>query len=320
MMLARKMTVGIEHQPVMLEEVLLGLNIKPNGIYVDATFGRGGHSQAILAQLNAQGRLLVLDKDPEAILVAKELSNQDKRVVFKQGSFALLKDFCEEQRVSGQVNGVFMDLGVSSPQLDTAERGFSFQKDGPIDMRMDPATGQSAGEWLNLASEADIAFVLKTYGEERFSKRLARAIAEARALSPLQTTKELANIIRHAHPAWEKFKHPATRSFQAIRIWINRELDDLSLGLDSALQVLTNGGRLVVLSFHSLEDRIVKQFIQKGERGDEYPKGLPVMAVDFNPALKRVGSKQKPSLVETNRNVRARSATLRVAEKIGIRQ
>ena len=318
MMLARKMSVESEHQPVMLKEVLIGLNLKPNGIYVDATFGRGGHSQAILAELGAEGRLLVLDKDPEAIAVAKNLSAKDKRIAVKQGSFALLREFCEEQGVNGQVDGVLMDLGVSSPQLDSADRGFSFQLEGPLDMRMDPTRGQSAGEWLNTAKEADIAFVLKTYGEERFSGRIARAIVAARTLSPLQTTKELADIIRKAHPAWEKFKHPATRSFQAIRIWINKELEDLSLGLESALQVLTIGGRLVVLSFHSLEDRMVKQFIQKAEKGHDYPKDLPVMAINFNRLLKRVGSKQKPSILEIQQNVRARSATLRIAEKTGM--
>jgi 16S rRNA (cytosine1402-N4)-methyltransferase len=316
-MLARNNLVSIEHHPVMLPEVLAGLNLKPEGIYVDATFGRGGHSQAILAALGEKGRLLVLDKDPAAIQVARQLNEQDRRVTVKQGSFTLLECFCAEQGVSQTVDGILMDLGVSSPQLDTAERGFSFQLEGPIDMRMDPTTGQSAGEWLNTAKEADIAYVLKTYGEERFSGRIARAIVAAREITPLQNTKELAGIIAKANPAWEKFKHPATRSFQAIRIWVNQELEDLSIGLKQALKVLAIGGRLVVLSFHSLEDRIVKRFIQKEEKGDEYPRDLPVMEVDFHRTLKRVGSQQKPSPMETSINARARSATLRVAEKIG---
>jgi len=316
-MLTRNDSVDIEHHPVMLPEVLAGLNLKPEGIYVDATFGRGGHSQAILAALGEKGRLLVLDKDPAAIQVARQLNEQDRRVTVQQGSFTLLERFCEEQGVNQAVDGILMDLGVSSPQLDTAERGFSFQLEGPIDMRMDPTTGQSAGEWLNTAKEADIAYVLKTYGEERFSGRIARAIVAAREITPLQNTKELAGIIAKANPAWEKFKHPATRSFQAIRIWVNQELEDLSIGLKQALKVLAIGGRLVVLSFHSLEDRIVKRFIQKEEKGDEYPRDLPVMEVDFHRTLKRVGSQQKPSSMETNLNARARSATLRVAEKIG---
>jgi 16S rRNA (cytosine1402-N4)-methyltransferase len=306
----------LEHTAVMLEEVLAGLQVVPEGIYVDATFGRGGHAEAILGQLSEAGRLLVLDKDPEAIKVARKLSDQDDRVVSYATSFAALESICAAENVIGKVMGILMDLGVSSPQLDSAERGFSFRMDGPLDMRMDPEKGVSAADWLNVAEESEIAWVLRTYGEEKFHRRIARALVEARAKAPLLSTKQLAEIVSKANPAWEKHKHPATRSFQAIRIWINHELEDLSEGLEQALKVLAIGGRLVVISFHSLEDRIVKQFIQKYEKGDEYPKGLPILANELNRKLKKVG-RFKPSLKEVESNVRSRSAVLRIAEKIG---
>ncbi len=307
----------IEHHPVMLQEVLQGLNIDPAGIYIDATFGRGGHARAILETLNQQGRLLVLDKDPEAIRVAEELSQQDDRLISYQSSFSHLQTLCEKEGIVGRVKGILMDLGVSSPQLDTAERGFSFRLNGPLDMRMDPTCGVSAAEWLNEAEEQEIAWVLKSYGEEKFYRRIARAIVVARTVLPLETTQQLAEIIAKANPAWEKHKHPATRCFQAIRIWINRELEDLTGALDQALAVLAVGGRLAVISFHSLEDRIVKRFIQKHEKGDEYPRDLPIMARELHPKLQRVVRQMKPSLVEIEQNSRARSAVLRVAEKIG---
>ncbi len=308
----------MEHQSVLLQEVIQGLNIQPEGIYIDATFGRGGHANAILKKLKSQGRLLVLDKDPEAILVANEISRLDKRVISRQASFANLFAICEAEGIVGKVNGILMDLGVSSPQLDTAERGFSFRLDGPLDMRMDPTAGISAAEWINQAEESEIRMVLKTFGEERFHRRIARAITNARMESPITTTAKLAEIVKKANPAWEKNKHPATRSFQAIRIFVNHELDELAMGLDQALDVLALEGRLAVISFHSLEDRIVKRFIQKQEKGDEYPVGLPILAKDLNQKLKRVGRKIKPSLKEISQNSRARSAVLRLAEKIGV--
>lgn len=304
-----------EHQPVMLAEVIQALNIRADGIYVDATFGRGGHSRAILAQLNANGRLLVVDKDPQAIEAANALKKYDSRVMVRQGSFANLYTFCQEESLIGKIDGILLDLGVSSPQLEEQARGFSFRLEGPLDMRMDPTCGISAADWINEAKESEIAWVLKTYGEERFYKRITRAIIAARSKSPITSTVELAEIIAKAHPAWEKHKHPATRCFQAIRIFINNELDELSLVLEEALEILALNGRLIVISFHSLEDRIVKHFIHKHEKGDEHPKGLPILANQTNQRLRRVGRQIKPSLKEITSNVRARSAVLRVAAK-----
>ncbi len=306
------------HEPVLLQEVLEGLNIQPDGIYIDATFGRGGHSLKILEKLNSAGRLLVMDRDPEAIQIAKAYSIQDARLIPKQDSFGTVYAFCQEQNVVGKVNGILLDLGVSSPQLDMAIRGFSFRADGPLDMRMDPSSGISAAEWLNKAEESEIANVLKIYGEERFSKRIARAIITARGISPITTTLQLADIVSKANPAWEKFKHPATRSFQAIRIYINNELEELAQGLEATLAVLAVGGRLAVISFHSLEDRQVKRFIQKHEKGDEHPKGLPIFANQMNQQYRRIGRQIKPSIAEVQKNKRARSAILRLAEKTGV--
>ncbi len=305
-----------EHQPVMLTEALKALNIHADGIYIDATFGRGGHTRAILEKLSSKGRLLVVDKDPEAIFVANSLMRHDHRLMVRQGSFANLYAFCKEEGLVGKVDGILFDLGVSSPQLEEQSRGFSFRLEGPLDMRMDPLTGISAADWLNEAKESEIAWVLKTYGEERFYRRIARAIIAARSKSPITSTVKLAEVIAKAHPAWEKHKHPATRCFQAIRIFINNELDELSLGLEEALKLLALNGRLVVISFHSLEDRIVKRFIHKHEKGDEHPRGLPVLADQMNQKLRRVGRKIKPSLKEITENVRARSAVLRVATKM----
>ena len=314
---ALELSMDLQHQPVLVEEVLQGLQVSPNGIYIDATFGRGGHTKALLNAMNINSKLLVLDKDPAAILEAKLLAIKYSRVMVRKGSFANLLSFCKEEGLVGKVNGILMDLGVSSPQLDEAERGFSFRLEGPLDMRMDPSTGISAAEWINQAEETEIAWVLKTYGEERFYRRIARAIIAFRSVTPITSTLQLAEVVSKANPAWEKYKHPATRSFQAIRIFINNELEDLSLGLDQALEILTIGGRLAVISFHSLEDRVVKRFIQKHERGDEFPLGLPVLASDLNQKLRRVGRQIKPSLAEIEQNVRSRSAVLRVAEKIG---
>lgn len=306
----------IEHQPVMVNEVIKGLNIQEEGTYIDATFGRGGHSREILKHLGSKGRLFAMDRDPEAEPQAHQLSSKDQRFLFRRVAFSALSSFCKEFEVKGKINGILMDLGVSSPQLDTDSRGFSFRLEGPLDMRMDPTQGFSAAEWLNSANEDEIDFVLKEYGEERFHKRIARAIILARTNSPIESTLQLAEIIKKAVRQREKHKHPATRSFQGIRIFINRELEELNKGLDQGLEVLAPHGRLVVLSFHSLEDRIVKRFIQKNERGDPIPKHIPILAGDMKQVMRRIGKKMKPTAEEVERNPRARSAILRVAEKL----
>jgi len=304
------------HRPVMLEEVMEALHINAAGIYVDATFGRGGHAAAILQRLRGEGRLIAIDKDPGAVEVAREWSARDRHFTVYQGAFAMLEYFAETEAVSGRVNGVLFDLGVSSPQLDTAERGFSFLREGPLDMRMDPMQGESAAAWLAYADEGDIAYVLKTYGEERFAKRIARAIVQARQVAPIETTLQLAEIVSAANPAWERDKHPATRAFQAIRIHINHELAELEQGLSQALRVLAPGGRLAVISFHSLEDRMVKRFMRDEARGGDIPRGLPVPAAAFKPTLRVVGKPIYPGDAEVAANPRARSAVLRVAEKL----
>ena len=303
------------HIPVMLNAVVEGLNIHPEGIYIDATFGRGGHARAILEKLNQNGRLLVLDRDPEAISEANALALKNQHLSVRQGSFKNLYTWCEAEDLIGKVNGILFDLGVSSPQLDAASRGFSFKNDGPLDMRMDPSTGISAADWLNSAEETVISTVLQKFGEERFHRRIARAIIAARNTAPITTTRQLAEIVSKANPAWEKIKHPATRSFQAIRIFINNELEEITLGLEQALEILANGGRLAVISFHSLEDRLVKRFIQKHEKGDEHPIGLPILASQMNQRLRRLGRSIKPMDAEIAKNKRARSAILRLAEK-----
>ncbi len=305
------------HLPVMLQEVMAALHIHAAGIYVDATFGRGGHTAAILQRLDLGGRLIAIDKDPQAVEVARERSARDRHFTVFQGSFAMLEYFAEIEAVSGKVNGILFDLGVSSPQLDTAERGFSFLREGPLDMRMDTTQGESAAVWLARAAETDIAHALKIYGEERFAKRIARAIIRARQAAPITTTLQLAEIVAAANPAWERDKHPATRTFQAIRIHINRELQDLEQSLRQALKVLTPGGRLVVISFHSLEDRIVKRFMRDEARGgSDILPGMPVPATAFKPTMRVVGKPLFPSDAELAANPRARSAVLRAAEKL----
>ncbi|MCW8904365.1 16S rRNA (cytosine(1402)-N(4))-methyltransferase RsmH [Sedimenticola sp.] len=303
------------HLPVLFHETLEALNIIPGGIYIDGTFGRGGHSAAILERLGRAGRLLAIDKDPDAVTYARSMFVDDARFEIQQGSFADLKRFSDAAGVDGQVNGVLLDLGVSSPQLDRAERGFSFLNDGPLDMRMDNSTGVSAADWLKVAEADEMAQIFKTYGEERFARRIARAIVEARIEQPIVTTRRLAEIVSAANPSWEKGKHPATRCFQAIRIHINRELDDLKACLDQSLRVLAPGGRLAVISFHSLEDRIVKRFMRDAERGDHFPAGIPVTEQQRNSRLALIGKAIKPSLQEVEENPRARSAVLRVAER-----
>ncbi len=305
-----------QHETVLLEAAVAALLVSNTGFYVDGTFGRGGHSRRILQRLQPQGRLLAIDKDPEAIRVARVELGTDERFEVVQGSFSRLAELVAAAGMTGAVSGVLLDLGVSSPQLDEAQRGFSFSQDGPLDMRMNPEEGQSAAQWLASASEEEIADVIYRYGEERFSRRMARAVVEQRKLQPITTTLQLAEIIKQANPAWEKHKHPATRAFQGIRIHINRELEDLQSVLKQALDVLCIGGRLVVISFHSLEDRIVKQFISEQAKGDDYPVGVPVQYVDLNPRMKKIGKPVKADDEEVNLNPRSRSAIMRVAEKI----
>ncbi len=304
------------HSPVLLDEAVEALNIRSEGIYVDGTFGRGGHSKAILRRLGPEGRLIVFDKDEVALKAAQTQFGNDPRLHAVQGSFARLSEVARELGVVRRVDGLLLDLGVSSPQLDEPARGFSFMQEGPLDMRMDRSTGQSAAEWLATAAEDEIAQVIRDYGEERFARRIARAIVRERVAAPLQTTGELAALIEKAVPARDPHKHPATRTFQAIRIHINRELDDLREVLAQSLDVLARGGRLVVISFHSLEDRIVKQFMREQARGPRLPKGVPVQHEQLQGRLRLVGKPVKPSEAEVARNPRARSAVMRVAEVV----
>jgi 16S rRNA (cytosine1402-N4)-methyltransferase len=306
----------LQHVTVLLQEAVDALVTNPAGFYVDGTFGRGGHSALVLQQLSPEGRLLGIDKDVAAIAVANERFADDKRFGIAHGSFAELAELIEVRDMAGKVDGVLLDLGVSSPQLDEAERGFSFQNDGPLDMRMDQTRGQSAADWVNNATEEEIARVIKEFGEERFAKRMARAIVTERQKAPFTRTKHLAEVIKEANPAWEKGKHPATRAFQAIRIHVNNELTDLDAVLEQALKVLAIGGRLVVISFHSLEDRVVKRFIRRQELGDPVPRGLPVRDEQLNKRMRSCGKAIKASDGEVDANVRSRSAIMRIAEKI----
>lgn len=310
------MSTEQEHDAVLLNEAVEALVIDPNGIYIDCTFGRGGHSRAILSRLSEEGRLIGFDKDLQAIAVGEQLQQEDDRFSIVHESFSLLEQEVSKRSWVGEVTGVLMDLGVSSPQLDQAERGFSFMQDGPLDMRMDTTRGQTAEQWIATTDEDDMVWVFKAFGEERYAKRIARAIVEKRAKAPITRTKQLADIISEAHPRWEKHKHPATRCFQAIRIAVNRELDDLKDTLEQVLNVLKVGGRLVAISFHSLEDRIVKQFIQKQAQGQDFPAGLPITEDMINRRMKKVGKFTKAGDSELERNIRARSAVMRVAEKL----
>jgi 16S rRNA (cytosine1402-N4)-methyltransferase len=299
------------HQTVLLNEAVDALITDPSGLYVDGTFGRGGHSALILERLNTDGRLIVIDKDPQAIAAANALAETDSRVRVCHGSFADIATFVDKASVSG----VLLDLGVSSPQLDQAERGFSFMNDGPLDMRMDTTKGQSAAEWLASASIADVAAALKEYGEERYAKRIASAIVAAAEQGLMTTTKQLSDVVTEANPAWEKHKHPATRSFQGIRIYINRELDDLQDTLAASIDLLVQGGRLVIISFHSLEDRMVKRFFRRQQEGEKFPRNLPITADMQKSNLKIIGKAVKASAEEVENNPRSRSAVMRVAEK-----
>jgi 16S rRNA (cytosine1402-N4)-methyltransferase len=304
------------HKTVLKEEAVAALSVQPNGFYIDATFGRGGHTEAILKELGPEGSLLALDRDPEAVAAARRLSELDKRLVVEHGTFAEIDVLAERYGVLGKVSGILFDLGVSSPQLDDPGRGFSFLRDGPLDMRMDTESTMNAADWLNAAPAGEIAEVLKKFGEERHAKRLANAIVREREEEPISNTGRLAEIIKTAHPAWEKDKHPATKSFQAIRIFVNSELIQIEKGLQCSEAVLAAGGRLAVISFHSLEDRIVKRFIAEKARGDNFPRDLPIPADKLTPSLKKLGKAIKPGDVEISANPRARSAVMRVAEKL----
>jgi 16S rRNA (cytosine1402-N4)-methyltransferase len=305
------------HETVLLVEAVAGLNIAEDGIYVDCTFGRGGHSRAILEQLGPSGHLLALDKDLDAVNSENARALQeDPRFELEHGSYTTLADQIEKRGWSGKVSGVLMDLGVSSPQLDEADRGFSFMRNGPLDMRMNRTTGETAAEWLATVEEEVLRQVIRQYGEERFAKRIANAIVLAREEQPIETTHQLVDIVVEAIPVKEKGKHPATRTFQAIRIHLNGELSELTDLLSQAVSVLGKGGRLVVISFHSLEDRISKRFIRNESKGGDFPKGLPVRASEFDPALRKRGGAIKASAEEIDRNPRSRSAILRIAEKM----
>ncbi|KAF1697861.1 16S rRNA (cytosine(1402)-N(4))-methyltransferase [Pseudoxanthomonas jiangsuensis] len=299
------------HLPVLFAQVIDGLRVVPDGRYLDGTFGRGGHARGVLERLGPGGRLLLMDKDPEAIAEAERSFGGDARVSIRRGSFAALASW-EQAR---DLDGLLFDLGVSSPQLDVAERGFSFGKDGPLDMRMDPDSGESAAQWLARADEAEIAGVLWTYGEEKQSRRIARAIVAQRAKQPIERTAQLADLIGSVVPRGKDKSNPATRSFQAIRIHINRELADLEAGLDAALAALKPGGRLAVISFHSLEDRIVKQFIARHAKAPPANRRLPAVQA-FVPTLAAIGGAIRAEDDELAANPRARSAVLRVAEKL----
>ncbi len=309
-------SAALPHQPVLLTEALAGLNLRPGGYYLDATFGRGGHAAAILAALGPEGRLLALDRDPAAERCADARFGADARFAFARSTFGRLTDRVAERGLVGWLDGVLFDLGVSSPQFDDPARGFSFGRDGPLDMRMDPDAGSSAAKWLARVDEAELERVLAEWGEERFHRRVARAIVAARQRAPITTTARLADIVAAAVPTREPGQHPATRVFQAIRIAVNDELGELSAALPQAVQALAPGGRLAVISFHSLEDRVVKRFMRDQARGRELPLDLPVPGGPEGMTLRRIGRAIRPGAVEIAANPRARSAVLRVAERL----
>ncbi|MBT8039702.1 MAG: 16S rRNA (cytosine(1402)-N(4))-methyltransferase RsmH [Gammaproteobacteria bacterium] len=305
-----------QHRPVLLIEAVDALNIRPDGKYLDGTFGRGGHSREILARLSKQGCLLSLDRDPEAVAAGKEELGEDSRCSVVQGDFADMERFVREWGVEEGLDGILLDIGVSSPQLDDPDRGFSFMGDGPLDMRMNPLQGVSAKEWLAEASERELTRVFREFGEERHARRIARSIVLARQKQRLESTGQLARLIEDTIGRREKNKHPATRCFQAIRIFINDELAQLAQGLEEAIKLLRPGGRLVVISFHSLEDRLVKRTIREAARPGQVRRNIP-QHPDHVPLLKAIGRAIKPSETELSVNPRARSAVMRVAEKLG---
>lgn len=311
------MVTAAQHVPVLLQESVSALAMGADGSYLDATFGRGGHSRAMLANLSAQGRVIALDRDPTAIAAAQSLRT-DPRFTIIHTPFSQLGEVLAEQQLLGQLDGILFDLGVSSPQLDDAERGFSFMREGPLDMRMDTSRGPTAADFLNSASADEIAFVLREYGEERFAWRIAQAIVAKRTEQPLQTTRQLAELIRQAVPFQDKHKHPATRSFQGIRIHINGELEEIEQALEAAVSGLKPGGRLAVISFHSLEDRLVKRFMRSKSQAKAVPRGLPLREdqIQRSETLKLVGKAIMPSAAEIQANPRCRSSVLRVAERL----
>jgi 16S rRNA (cytosine1402-N4)-methyltransferase len=303
-----------QHQPVLLEEAISSLAVRGDGIYLDATFGRGGHSRAIMAGLTRQGHLFALDKDPQAVTAGREEWGDDPRFSIVQGSFAEMDRMAQEWQIERNLDGILLDLGVSSPQLDDPERGFSFGKSGPLDMRMDPTKGVSAADWLAETAEREMTRVFWEFGEERYARRIARSIVKARQQQCLETTIQLAELIETTIGRREK-KHPATRCFQAIRIVVNNELGDLASGLEAAIKQLRPGGRLVAISFHSLEDRLVKRTFREAVRPGKVRRNIPDHP-DWSPRLKLIGKVTHPSEQEISKNPRARSAIMRVAEKL----
>lgn len=311
---------AFQHRTVLLDEAVDALDLtgeRINGTYIDGTFGRGGHSRLILSRLGPQGRLVAFDKDPQAIATAEQV--QDPRFTIVHDSFATMIDALAARGIS-QVDGILLDLGISSPQVDDASRGFSFRQDGPLDMRMDTTRGMSAAEWLATATQQQLEKVIRDYGEERFAFQIAKAIVARRAIQPISTTRELAAIVADTVKTREKGKDPATRTFQAVRIFINKELEDLEAGLSAAYAMLAPGARMSVISFHSLEDRMVKQFLASKAKVEQPDRRLPIRAVDLPQPLMKLITKTKPSDLEVEANPRARSAVLRVAERLGNRQ
>jgi len=305
-----------QHRPVLLRETVEALNIRSNGFYLDGTFGRGGHTTEIIKKLGDKGRLLAMDQDPQAIKAAKRLFSGEPRFEIVQENFANMAAVVESREMVQQVNGILLDIGVSSPQLDDPSRGFSFIKSGPLDMRMNPDVGQSATEWLATVEEYDLTTVLMHFGEEKFARRIANAIVEMRKQTAINDTVQLANIIEAAIPVKNKHKHPATKSFQAIRIYINRELEVLEQALNTSLKLLAVNGRLAVISFHSLEDRMVKRFFRKMAQGPQIPKDIPILAKDLEQPYKLIGKAIKPSKQEIQENPRSRSSVLRIIERV----
>lgn len=303
------------HAPVMSAEVVEALRPRPDSILVDATFGRGGHTRALLQRLGPSGQMVVMDRDPVACAFAREWAAGEPRLTVVHAPFSKLKQALTELGVAGRVGGIVLDLGVSSPQLDDPQRGFSFMRDGPLDMRMDPTSGAPISQWLAEVSEEELISVLRGLGEERFARRIASAVVTSRDEKPLTSTRALAELVSQCVPTREPGKHPATRTFQALRIYVNRELEELDAVLPQVLEILEPGGRLVVISFHSLEDRRVKTFLRDAAKGDPFPPDLPVRERDLHPSVARLGKPMKPTTEEIARNPRARSAVLRYAQK-----
>lgn len=306
----------LQHVPVLLEEVVAALNIRPGGIYLDATFGRGGHTATILEKVGKEGRVIAIDRDPLAIEAGRARFATEERLTLVNSPFSRVSKVASQLGVSRGLDGVLLDLGVSSPQLDDAMRGFSFAQDGPLDMRMDSRSGENAAHFLARVPERELVRIIREYGEERFAKRIAHAVVTARAEAPITTTSQLANIVASAVPIREPGKHPATRTFQAIRIHINDEFAQIQAALDAALEALAPHGRLCAISFHSLEDGIVKRFIQKHSSDDPVYAGLPQIPEQARAKLRRIGKAVHPSEAEVARNPRARSAIMRVAERV----